>query len=141
MATSQSRTDKYNEAYWSGLAEGVLRMPRCRNCARLQYPMGPCCSHCLGEEFEWIRLSGRGKVYSYVVYHHAFHPSFKHRLPYNVVEIALEEGVKVISNVVGIEHAAITNGMPVHSVFEWEGEVPVLRFRPIHAEPQDRGQA
>ncbi len=133
MASSQPRTDKYNEPYWAGLREGILRVPKCRNCNRLQYPMGPCCSHCLAEDFDWVTLSGRGKVHSYIIYHHAFHPSFKDKLPYNVAEVALDEGIKVISNLVEISNADIRNDMPVLARFERiDDELTLLRFAPEH---------
>ncbi|GAA4329347.1 hypothetical protein GCM10023144_16020 [Pigmentiphaga soli] len=131
MATSQPRTDTFNQPYWAALREGRLCMPRCRQCHRLQYPMGPCCSNCLSADFDWVALSGRGRVHAYAVYHHAFHPSFRDRLPYNVAEVLLEEGVKVISNIVGIAHDAIRNDMPVRARFDpVDEDLTLLRFEP-----------
>lgn len=127
--------DKYNRAYWQSLKEGALRVPKCTACGHLQVPMGPCCSNCLNEEFEWVALSGRGKVWSFIVYHHAFHPSLTDKLPYNVSEIVLEEGVKLLSNLVGIPHTEIRNDMPVKARFDRvDDELTLLRFEP-HGPP------
>lgn len=94
--------------------------------------MGPCCSGCLANDFEWRTLSGRGVVYAYVVYHHAFHPAFKDALPYNVAEIMLEEGIKVISNVVGVGVDELRSDMPVRArFFRVDDELTLLKFEPV----------
>ena len=126
--------DKYNALYWSALQEHALRLPKCDACGHLQFPMGPCCSTCLNTTFTWVELSGRGTVWSYIVYHHAFHPSLKDSLPYNVAEIQLEEGVRLLSNVVGLPNDAIRNNMPVQARFDRiDDELTLLRFEPISA--------
>lgn len=123
--------DKYNGPYWQGLREGSLRVPRCTACGHLQVPMGPCCSNCLHDAFDWVALSGRGKVWSFIIYHHAFHPSLADKLPYNVAEISLDEGVKLLSNVVGIPNDEIRNDMPVRARFDRvDDELTLLRFEP-----------
>jgi len=123
--------DRYNAPYWAGLREQKLRLPRCQACGHLQFPMGPCCSKCLGESFEWIECSGRGTIWSYIVYHHAFHPSLADQVPYNVAEITLEEGPKLISNVVGIPIDELCAGMSVTAYFDrQDDELTLLRFKP-----------
>lgn len=67
-----------------------------------------------------------------MVYHHAFHPVFKDSLPYNVAEILLEEGIKVISNVVGIEADELRSDMPVRARFcRVDDELTLLKFEPV----------
>lgn len=129
--------DKYNAPYWAALRERKVRIPRCRACGHLQFPMGPCCSNCLGEAFDWIECSGRGTIWSYVVYHHAFHPSLADQLPYNVAEVQLEDGPKVISNIVGVPPDALQAGMEVKAHFDRiDDELTLLRFEPADAEAQ-----
>lgn len=131
MATLRPSIDKYNAPYWSALHEGRLRLPRCRACGNLQYPMGPCCSNCLADVFDWTDCSGRGTVWSYIVYHHAFHSSLVDKVPYNVAEIALEEGPRIISNVVGIPLEALHAGLPVQARFDRvDDDLTLLRFAP-----------
>lgn len=140
MATLRPPIDKYNAPYWTALREGRLRIPRCRACGNLQYPMGPCCSNCLGDAFDWMECSGRGTVWSYIVYHHAFHPSLVDKVPYNVAEIVLEEGPRIISNVVGIApealHSELQAGLPVEAKFQRvDDELTLLRFAPSKPVP------
>lgn len=138
-ATSALRPpiDKYNAPYWAALRERKIRIPRCRACGHLQFPMGPCCSSCLGEAFDWIGCSGRGTIWSYVVYHHAFHPSLADKLPYNVAEVQLEDGPKVISNIVGVPPDALQAGMEVKAHFDRiDDELTLLRFEPAGGEAQ-----
>ena len=70
-------------------------------------------------------------MYAYVVYHHAFNPAFKDKLPYNVAEIRLEEGIKLISNVVGVANSEIRNDMPVKARFlKVDEQLTLLQFEP-----------
>jgi uncharacterized OB-fold protein len=67
---------------------------------------------------EWVPVSGRGSVFSFVVYHRVYHPAFADKVPYVVAVIELEEGPRIISNVVGIAPSEVTCDMPVRVVFE-----------------------
>jgi len=122
--------DKYTQPYWDGLQQGRVMLPRCRSCGHVQMPMGPCCANCLAEDFAWEAMSGRGTVWSYIVYHHAFHPAFADQLPYNVALVELQEGPRLLSNVVDIPADAVRSGMKVTAVFSPQDGATLLRFRP-----------
>ena len=131
MRAPEPLRDKETEPFWVGLAENQVRLPRCRACGHLEFPIGPCCSECLNEEFEWVPLSGKGQVWSYIVYHHAFDKSLVDKLPYNVALVLLDEGPRMITNIVDIANDDIRNGMRVTAVFDRVDEQTVLlRFRP-----------
>jgi uncharacterized OB-fold protein len=86
---------------------------------------------CLSPETEWRGLSGRGEVLSYVVFHHAYHPAFRDRLPYNVALVQLEEGPRMISNVVETPRDVLAVGLPVTAVFTpLTSEISLPQFRP-----------
>ncbi|HEX6435920.1 MAG TPA: OB-fold domain-containing protein [Candidatus Binatia bacterium] len=51
--------------------------------------------HGLSPEYEWVRLSGKGKVYSFVTYCRARHPSHEDKVPYNVSLVDLDEGPRL----------------------------------------------
>ena len=75
---------------------------------------------------------GRGKIFSYVVYHQPFHPAFKDELPYVVAVIALEEGPHILSNIVDCSHDVLRCGMEV--CITWEDvskEISLPKFRPL----------
>jgi uncharacterized OB-fold protein len=131
MQAPQKIRDATTEPFWSGLLQGTLRLPKCRECGHLLFPIGPCCSNCLSTEPDWVELSGKGQVWSYIVYHHAFDPAFADKLPYNVALVLLDEGPRLLTNIVGIDNAQISNGMRVTAQFDQVAEdSALLRFRP-----------
>ncbi len=96
------------EPYWAAAREQRLGLPRCG--AR-----GGCW---VSERHSWVPASGRGTVFSFVVYHRVYHRAFKAKVPYVVAVIELEEGPRLISNVVGIAPEQVRCDMPVRVVFE-----------------------
>lgn len=130
----QPPRDAYNAPFWDGLRERVIRMPRCTACGHVQYPMGPACSECLAGDLEWVELSGRGSVWGYCVYHHAFHPAFADELPYNVAMVELDEGPVIASNVVEAD-GGLRTGLRVEAVFDdVDADTTLLKFRPTTVE-------
>ena len=91
--------DDINGPYWAGLREGVLRYQAC-DCGRRWLPPRKLCPSCLRSSWRWEMASGEGAIRSWVVYHTAYHPDFKDRLPYNVAIVRLAEGPQLIANIV-----------------------------------------
>lgn len=119
-----------NRPFWDGCRAGVLQLQRCA-CGRLRYPISAFCPQCLGASFEWTPVSGRGTVFSYVVFHTAYHPGFKGDLPYNVALVQLAEGPRMYSNIVGAAHDAVRIGDEVEVTFDpVTPEITIPRFRP-----------
>ena len=117
--------------YWEYCRQGELRMQRCGECGHLRWPPSVLCPRCLAESGDWVRLSGCGKVYSFIVVHRPQHPAFFEDAPYNTVIVELEEGVRMHGNVVGCPNEELTIGMPVEVVFDRvNDEVTLPRFRP-----------
>jgi len=104
--------------FWEGTVAEELRIQVCGACGHKQLPGGPCCRECLSQELSWQRVSGRGRVFSYTVVHHAFHPTFAAQTPYVVADIELEEGPVLTSNVTDIDPAEVGIGMPVKVWFD-----------------------
>jgi uncharacterized OB-fold protein len=75
-------------------------------------------------------VSGRGKVYSFVTFHRVYHPGFEGDVPYVVALIELEEGPRLLSNVIGVAPEDVRCEMPVEVVFEDVGEATIPKFRP-----------
>jgi len=108
-----------------------LMVQRCRSCQTLRFPAREICSQCLSREVEWVAVSGRGEVFSYNVMHQVYHPGFATEVPYAVVVVQLDEGAKMISNLVGVAPQDIRIGMRVEVVFEdVSDEVTLPKFRP-----------
>lgn len=103
--------------YWNLLQKTKqLHVQKCKNCGTYSHPPRPVCHHCRKFELEWVQMTGKGTVYSYVIYHRSVHPGFE--VPYEVVLVELEEGVRIVSNMVDCEPEDIYIGMPVEVVVD-----------------------
>ncbi len=112
---------------------GELLMQRCTSCRKFRWLPQPMCAACHSIEREWIKVSGRGKVYSYTIITHPVHPAAVDRVPYNVAQVQLEEDpdLILITNLVGLKNEEIRIGMPVRVVFEeHEPGVMLPKFTP-----------
>ncbi|HVZ43585.1 MAG TPA: Zn-ribbon domain-containing OB-fold protein [Ramlibacter sp.] len=119
-----------NRPFWEACRAGVLKLQKCE-CGHLRYPIARFCPRCLSSVFEWTPVSGRGTVFSYVVFHNAYHPGFKAALPYNAALIQLEEGPRMYSNVVGVPNDAVKIGDAVEVTFDpVTPEITIPRFKP-----------
>ena len=119
-----------NRPFWEGARRHELRLQRCEGCGRFRYPPGPVCPGCLSERAEWSRMSGRGAVSSWVVFHKAYFPAFADEIPYAVVQVELEEGPRLTANLVDVPPAEIRIGLPVEVVFDdVTPEISLPRFR------------
>jgi uncharacterized OB-fold protein len=124
--------NEVNRPFWDGCRRGELLVQRCSHCGRLRYPAAVVCPGCLSRDCAWDAVSGRGKVFSFVVFHRAYHPAWEGRVPYNVALIELDEGPIMLSNVVGIDNAKLAVGVPVQIAFESVDESLVIPvFKPL----------
>jgi len=80
---------------------------------------------------EWVKVSGRGKLYTWTTIFQRYHPAFADELPYNVAMVELEEGPRVITNVVECKNDDLHIGMEVEVVFEdVTEEITLPKFKP-----------
>ena len=117
--------------FFDGAKRHELRVQRCSACGTYRFPARAICSACLSTAAEWVRVSGRGDVFSFTVMHQVYHPGFAAEVPYAVVIVQLAEGAKLISNLVGVPPHDVRIGMPVRVVFEdVNDEVTLPKFVP-----------
>ncbi|MGW5867452.1 bifunctional MaoC family dehydratase N-terminal/OB-fold nucleic acid binding domain-containing protein [Streptomyces sp. NPDC055239] len=117
-----------NAGFWEGVARHQLLIQRCGGCRALRFPWLPGCNACGSLVWDTVEASGEGTVYSYVVMHHPPFPAFEP--PYAVGLIDLAEGVRMVSNVVGVPSDKVRIGQPVRLEFQRvdaELELPVFR--------------
>lgn len=117
-----------NAGFWEGVGRHELLIQRCADCGTPRFPWLPGCGACGGPDWDTIAASGEGTVYSYVVMHHPPFPAFDP--PYAVGLIELAEGVRMVSNVVGVPYDKVRIGMPVRLEFarcDEELVLPVFR--------------
>ena len=108
--------------FYGFCARGELRFQRCSECGAWRHPPRILCPRCAAEASEWVASSGRGTVYTWTVTHQALVPMFADDLPYAVVVVELEEGVRLVSALRGIDPAAIELGLPVEVRFHQVSE-------------------
>lgn len=119
-----------NRPFWDGCRQGKLRMQQCDDCGHIRYPISHCCPKCLSYGFHWQDLSGRGAVFSYVVFHQLYNKAFEQDIPYNVALVQLEEGPRMYSNVVGVDNDAVKVGDKLEVVFDpVTPEITIPKFR------------
>ncbi len=119
-----------NRPYWDGLAAGELRHLHCETCGHNWLPAREACPNCLASDPVWRPASGCGHVVSWVVYHKAYHDAFADRVPYDVTLVELDEGPRLLTNVVDSDAGrALAVGVPVELKIEREGDLALARFR------------
>ena len=116
--------------YWDALKQHRLVMPRCAACGRHWFPPSLLCPHCNARDFAWSDMSGRGKVFSYVVVHRVYHPGFAGEVPYVVALIELAEGPRMLTNLPGApcDPARLKIGAPLTVAFEQRGDMTLPQF-------------
>ena len=110
--------------FWEGAREHKLLIQRCTDCKALRHPPGPGCASCGSLDWDTVEASGRGTVHSFAVHHYPPVPGFD--VPNVVGLIELDEGVRMISNIVGVAPDDVEIGMRVDVSFEDFGDDLVL---------------
>lgn len=116
-----------SQPYWDAAARGQLVLQRCGRCAAVRHYPRLLCDRCHAKEVDWVPASGRGRIHSWTVCHHVFHPGFAADVPYVLVTVDLEEGVRALGRWTGSRPAL---DLAVQGRFELRGESPELVFTP-----------
>jgi uncharacterized OB-fold protein len=120
-----------SEPFWRGLRARKLLLPYCLGCGQPHLPPGPVCPYCFSEKIHWREASGRGRISTWTVVHKAWFAAFAADIPYNVVQVELDEGPRLTANVVGIRNEQLKIGLPVQIEFDdVTNEMTLPRFRP-----------
>ena len=121
------------EFFWSGCNEHRLYIQRCASCGMLRHPPGPSCPACHSFDSDHVEATGRGTVYSYAVHHYPPVQGFSGPAVIGLIE--LDEGVRIVSNIVGRDPADLTVGDCVEVFFLDQAEGWSLpQFAVVHRE-------
>ena len=131
--------DADTKPYWDGIADGELRLQRCEACGAAVFYPRAVCPHCFGGPLRWFTAAGTGRVYSYTVAHRAF-GEFEDQAPFTVALVDLDEGVRMLTRIVGASPDSVAIGMPVQMTVEQIGDADLPCFRPAQ-EPQTSQEA
>src|SRR5262245_26822751 len=118
-----------DEPFWASCQEGVLRLQRCATCGAFRYPPQPLCPSCTSDDAVWDAVAGSGEIHSFTVVPYAVHPVLEAAVPYTVVLVELDEGPRMVSNLVGVDPAEVAIGQRVRVTFasdEREFRLPVF---------------
>ena len=118
--------------FWAGAQRGELRIQRCKSCRTAYFFPRPFCPNCSSRDVEWFTASGRGRLYSYVIVHRGA-MGFQDAVPYVIAVVELEEGPRMMTNIIGVE--PIPEKLPIDLPVEvtWEkqdDEITLALFRP-----------
>jgi uncharacterized OB-fold protein len=127
--------DLYNPAisgpFWEAAKRHELILPRCKTCSEVFFYPREVCPTCLSAALDWTPASGKGRVYSYTVVHQPAHPAFREDAPYFYAMIQLDEGPRMIGNLIDCALDEVEIDMPVTAVFDdVTPEVTLIRFKP-----------
>ena len=120
-----------NREFWFNCSRNKLVLQRCRECAAMQYYPRNVCTNCGSDNIEWVQSAGKGTVYSYTVVHRAPSAAFSKSAPYVLVIVQLNEGPRMMSNIVDCDPGEVRIGMDVEVDFEQRAEdvgVPIFRL-------------
>jgi uncharacterized OB-fold protein len=105
------------QPYWDGLKAGRLMLQSCADCGKIRHYPRPVCPYCHSMAVRWREARGTGRVHSWTVTHHAFHPGWKGELPITLVTVDLDEGVRMQAELEGTPPGGLAIGSPVKLAF------------------------
>ncbi|MFQ5342242.1 MAG: Zn-ribbon domain-containing OB-fold protein [Anaerolineae bacterium] len=126
------QTQPWTEPFWNAAREGRLLIQRCQDCRQHIFYPRLRCPFCLSERIDWVESSGRGAVYTFSVVQNNPPSAFAEDVPFVIAIVRLEEGVQMMTNIVGCDPADVCCEMPVQVTFEQvSDELTLPKFRPI----------
>ncbi len=122
------------QAYWDGCKQGQLLLQKCSVCGVFRHPPAPICPECLSPKSEWVESSGHGTIYTYIIVHETRARGWDQLVPYVTAVVILDEGPRILTNIIDIAPEEVKIDMPVAVTFaEAEGEdaAKLPLFRPV----------
>ena len=107
-----------NQYWFDKCKEHVLVLQQCKLCDQFNHPPRPNCAYCGSSNLHWIESTGRGTIYTFTVTRQPVSRPLLGRIPWVVVEVELNEGVHMISNLIDFQDDDLQIGMAVQVVFE-----------------------
>ena len=119
--------------FWEGTKEKEFRYQQCDSCDTIVFYPRRHCTGCTSGTLQWKVSVGKGTVYTYSVVRQSYHPFFRNMVPYTVAWIDMDEGPRILSNVVGVDDPAndVSIGQAVQLEWEEHEELNIPLFKPI----------
>ena len=123
------QTDGADAPFWQALRRREIEVQRCGSCGTHRFPATRYCAHCRSDESEWVPVAPTGTLETWCVFHRPYFEGLP--VPYTVIQVKLDCGVRVFANPSGVAASALRIGMAVEAVFEdVTGDVTLLNFKP-----------
>ena len=123
--------DEENRPWWEAAQRHELYIQKCRDCGDLRFHPRALCTNCLSSNTEWVKCKGSGRIYTFTVTNQNQASGFRDSLPYVLAWVQLDEGVKLMTNIVDCTPEQVKIDMPVEAVFDdVTPEVTLVKFRP-----------
>ena len=123
--------DLETQPFWDATRDGRLLIKRCTACGQFHFYPRPFCPHCWSDAMEWVEANGRATLYTWSVVHRNDLPPFTDRVPYVAAIVDLDEGPRMMTNVVDCDFDALQVGMQLQAVFHpISDDVTIVQFRP-----------
>lgn len=118
-----------NAFFFEAARQGRLEIQRCRSCHELRHPPTPTCPRCRSLDWDTVEPSRRGTLHSWTIIHHPKDPSFEYPLAVGLLD--LDEGVRLVADIAGVDHAELRIGLPLEVGFADHAHGEILpRLRP-----------
>ena len=137
MATEDSKplprplSPELTRLFWEAAKRHELVMPRCKTCDYLFFYPRSECPRCLSNHLEWMKVSGRGRLHTYTVVYQPANAAFRDDTPYIYAVVQLDEGPRMVSNVVQCDLDAVKVDMPLEAIFDdVTPECTLVKFKP-----------
>ena len=119
--------------FWEAARERRFIIQRCTDCKKYIFYPRICCPYCFSDHVEWVEASGKGTIYSYTVVLNNPPSAFMNDVPYIIAVVKLEEGVQLLSNIVGCDPEKVRCDMKVEVTFEkLDDQFTLPKFRPVN---------
>jgi uncharacterized OB-fold protein len=122
-----------SKVFWEGCQRQELLIQRCDDCGHFWFPPSVLCPKCMSMSYQYVRASGRAKVFSWTIFHQLYHPGFAEDIPYNVAIVELEEGPRMHTNIVDCKNEDIYADMPLELTFRKvdDQDCYLPKYRPV----------
>jgi len=128
------KPSKWSQPFWDGTKDHKLLLKKCNSCGHIDHPPYLYCTNCMSEEHAWVEASGKATLYSFAINAYAVPFPFMEDLPYVLALVDLEEGPRMISNIVNCDHSKLKKGMSLEVVFEEaSAQITLPKWQPVAA--------
>lgn len=130
VAKPQPQISPGAEPFWEHARQEELYLPFCEDCQQPFYYPRRWCPACFSQNLSWRKMSGKGRVYSFSVIHQSPLPAYQQDVPYILAIVELDEGPRMMTNILDCEISAVNVDMAVEVIFEVRGAMKIPQFRP-----------